>query len=401
MIFKDVKNANEIKSRIKSSKNKEEKPKDDENAQILNIKRKRTKKHGNDKSINNGFEKENAKNILIDPININDYHDLTYDAHSYFSFDNTFCVFNSVDNIPCLIYSNKYSIISFNLKDNTKINEIKGASNDEYYITNLRHHSDIKNKRDLLISITAWGNNFKLWNIINMECLCYIKSVNSNGYLYSACFLNDDNEIYVLTSNYNKNFYIDDSEPVKIYNLDGLNISTLNNSYISTFFIDVYFDNNSKKNFVITGNKNAVRSYDFKENKLYHQYSHKDCAQYDFHYCCTVNNLVKNVQLIETSSHGIIRLWNFHSGKLIKKIEINKNYKLFGISLWDDNHVFVGSEDNSIKLVNLKNRAVINNLDCHNNYVLTVKKILHPIYGQCLISQGYSNDQIKLITNIN
>ena len=32
----------------------------------------------------------------------------------------------------------------------------------------------------------------------------------------------------------------------------------------------------------------------------------------------------------------------------------------------------------------------------HENNVLTLKKINHPLYGECLISQGYEQDNIKL-----
>ena len=32
----------------------------------------------------------------------------------------------------------------------------------------------------------------------------------------------------------------------------------------------------------------------------------------------------------------------------------------------------------------------------HFNSVLTIKKIKHPKYGDCILSQGYNEDQIKL-----
>ena len=39
---------------------------------------------------------------------------------------------------------------------------------------------------------------------------------------------------------------------------------------------------------------------------------------------------------------------------------------------------------------------MIKNLESHDNYVLTIKKINHPSYGECLISQGFKKDKIKL-----
>ena len=49
-----------------------------------------------------------------------------------------------------------------------------------------------------------------------------------------------------------------------------------------------------------------------------------------------------------------------------------------------------------IKLVDIKNGEVINNLVGNNNAVINIKKIRHPKYGDCLISQGIKDNQIKL-----
>ena len=159
--------------------------------------------------------------------------------------------------------------------------------------------------------------------------------------------------------------------------------------------------------FIITGNIDSVKSYDYHENKVYHIYQNTIKKKNEFHYCTVISDKDKIIRLIESSSFGIIRIWNFHSGKLIRKINgyenKKKSIKLFGICLWDNRHIFVGCEDNKIKLIDYINGKIIKELNGHENKVLSIKKINHPIFGECLISQGYSNDQIKLITtgNIN
>ena len=179
----------------KKEKN-EEKTINKENPKILNKKIKRDKKENEINNGNDNIEKSQNSN---DPQNLKEFINLTEDSQSYFSFDNTFCVFNSINDILYLIYSNKNSILSYNLIDNKKINEIKNANPKSYFITNFRHHLDSENNRDLLISISAWGNNIKLWNINNWECLYTFENIYSNGYLYSACFLHDNNEIFLLS----------------------------------------------------------------------------------------------------------------------------------------------------------------------------------------------------------
>ena len=58
------------------------------------------------------------------------------------------------------------------------------------------------NKNDFIISISAQDNNIKLWNLNNCECLLNIQNIRKDRFLYSACLLNDNNQIYILTSNF-------------------------------------------------------------------------------------------------------------------------------------------------------------------------------------------------------
>ena len=55
--------------------------------------------------------------------------------------------------------------------------------------------------------------------------------------------------------------------------------------------------------------------------------------------------------------------------------------------LWNDDYLFVGCEDHEMKLVKIKERLVVKKY-CHESQVLTIKKIVHPKYGESLISQG-------------
>ena len=80
---------------------------------------------------------------------------------------------------------------------------------------------------------------------------------------------------------------------------------------------------------------------------------------------------------------------------MIKKININ-NGALFGICLLNDNDLLVGSEDKAIKLIDLKNGIVAQNLNGHNKWAIAIKKINHPQFGVFIISQGHENDQIKI-----
>jgi WD40 repeat protein len=130
---------------------------------------------------------------------------------------------------------------------------------------------------------------------------------------------------------------------------------------------------------------------DYKEKKIYYKYANEEKVE-ERHIRCTINKVVNSTYLIETSYLGNIRIWNFHTGKLINKINIAL---LHSACLWDDNLIFVGAKDNSIKLVDLKSGTVIKSSLYNKDGVLTMKKIIHPKYGECLVYRGF-NPQIKL-----
>ena len=276
--------------------------------------------------------------------------------------------------------------------DNKKINEIKNAH--LYYINNFRHYLDKDNLRDLLISISSFDNNIKLWNINKLECLLDIKNIYKNGEIFSSCFLNNNNKLFIVSSN---DYYPDVPGPIKVFNLEGILIKIIKNSKERTFFIDTFYDNKAYKNYIFTGNKNFIKSYDYDRNRLFHIYNDNSL---EFH--CSIiiyqDNNEAVTKLIESSNDGNIRIWNFHTGDLIKKIEVIKNrkFRLYGICLWDKDNLFVGCNDKTIKLVNLNNKSIIKNLEGHIEFPITIKKIIHPLYGKCLISEGDENDTIKL-----
>ena len=112
--------------------------------------------------------------------------DLVNDSFNTFS-DSGFVVFKSIDNRIYLIYSNNNkSIISYDIKNKKKINEIKNAH--DRNITSYKYILDNINKRDLVLSVSENDNNIKIWNIKKWECLLNIQNINKIGILKSSCF---------------------------------------------------------------------------------------------------------------------------------------------------------------------------------------------------------------------
>jgi WD40 repeat protein len=338
------------------------------------------------------MDNKNAKNDENNnPINLKYSFQITDNSYGCFDLDNTFTVFKKIYNKLYLVYSTKYkSIVCYNLDEFQKISEIK--NHHKKYITNLRHFQDKTKKLDLIISISDRDNNLRLWNIYNWECILNIININTSGYICSAYIINDNNQNYILSTNFNMMNQLDISEPIKIFNFRGEKIKEIKESDKKTFFIDTFYDKDNQTNYIITGNLYYIKTYDYNKNEVYHKYFDSDTG-------CHISIIVYDDEgikkLIESCSDGNIRIWNFHSAALLKRIKVFDDW-LFGICLWNKDYLFVGCKNTMIRLVDIKEGYIIKYLEGPKSGIFTIKKIIHPKFGECLLSQGYEGDQIKL-----
>ena len=240
------------------------------------------------------------------------------------------------------------------------------------------------------MSIDEKQNNIKLWDIRNFECFLIIKNIYANENIL-ACFLKENNSNYIITSKTNIGA---DKESIKVYDFNGKKRKTINYSTEMTFYIESYFDKTIIKNYIIACNKGHIISYDFKENKKYHKYN--DSNNKEVHNYSIIDSIGKIIKLIESCYDGNIRIWNFHSGELLNKIRIKPKKSIFSICLYNCTFLFVGCEDNNIKIINLNKEEITKILKGYNEKVCAIKIIEHPKYRDFLISQDFLNDGIKL-----
>ena len=110
---------------------------------------------------------------------------------------NSLLIFTSIYNITYIIYSdNKKSIITYNLINNQKINQIKKAHEQE--IDAFKHCLNTKTKKDLIISYSKYYHNIKLWNFENWQLLWNYKGkiLKCELLLYN----NLDSQFFLLSS---------------------------------------------------------------------------------------------------------------------------------------------------------------------------------------------------------
>ena len=322
------------------------------------------------------------------------------DHYSSFS-ENVFLIFKSVDDIYYLVYENtSKKIISYHLFEEKIITEIK-YNND---ISCFNHYPDYYNKRDVIMTIEAEKNNIKVYNFQDWTLIHEFNKINKNGYLNIACFYCEANNIFVVTSN--SRYSAKNVEPIKIYDLKGNKIKDLKDSNENVSFLDTYYDKKTNINYILAGFTRYIKAYNYTNNAIYHIYKDK---YNPFHRNIVVNDNPEITKLIESSSDGYIRIWDFHKGEFIKRIyveeEDNKGCEkgAYGICLWNDEYLFVGI-NKKIVLVNINTYNVImkfeykikNTCIVHYNDIIAIKKINHPKFGECLLSKAKDENKIQL-----
>jgi len=263
-------------------------------------------------------------------------------------------------------------------------------------ITNFRHYLDKRNRRDLILSVSATDNNVRMWDINNLEFIITINNINRHGFTKSACILNFNNDLFIVTSNYS---HSEVQEPIRLYNMDGYKIKEINYKNNQTYFIDIYHDKQFDIKYIITGNLGFVRTYNYTNDCKYHRYNDDDDEEYE-HYKVIIYNKDNNTKIISTGKERQIIIWDFHSTELINKIKVSDIPfdNLYGISLWNNN-ILVAGCGNTLHIIDIKNEEVVNILIGHSYNIMTIKTIIHPIYGECIVSQELYNGQIKLWAN--
>ena len=331
-----------------------------------------------------------------DPKCLKEQSNFIQDAGDRITFSsNVFLLFKSFDNKYYLIYGdNSHIIISYDISSNTIVKEVTKT---DKLTSCFNHYPDVYNKRDLIMTIHAKSNSIGVWDFNDMKLIYHFKKINKNGYLNTACFFSDNNQIYIMSSNHR--YTGKNVDPIKIYDLKGNKIKELKDSNENVSFLDSYYDKNQFKKYIIAGFAKYIRAYNTSNNSIYKIYKDKYSP---FHREVVINDFESVTKLIESSTDGHIRVWDFHKAELIKRIKIDDK-GAFGICLWNKESLFVGIKDR-IVLININTGEIIYEYDYsfkdkYNDYgIIAIKKINLVNYGECLLTKVYDKSPIQILS---
>ena len=320
--------------------------------------------------LNNEKEFQIGKNKFIsNPSNLKFKLDLSNNVQTNYTIDNRFDVYIAYDKNTYLAMANgkTHEIEIMNLKNNSVIQSLKGHSSSIYII---RHYFESKSLTDYLLS-TSEDKNIKVWNLKEFKCQININQIHSS--LYSSLLLFDDNLNYIITSTYENDY-------LKIWDFKtGKFIRNIGSSNGNVYFIDYWKHNNNY--YIINGNASGIILYGInKENEIYREFKSSS-----FHMSAFIEKINEVNYLFESTGNGYLNIWNIETSNMYKSIQA-VGCALRGICFWNDKYIIASSNDISFKIFDLDDSKNIISVSGHDNTLSCLKKIIHPIYGESLIT---------------
>ena len=331
----------------------------------------------------NGLFSIVGKRFKTNPSTLKFKIDLSTKAQKSFTIDNVIAVYVGYDGNSYLAapISTTFEIEIMNLRDNKIVHSLKGHSAHIYIV---RHYFQRKSSTDFLIS-TSSERKVKVWNLKTYECHITLNKCHTGTYLYSALLLFDNinNLNYIVTSCPN--------EYMKLWDFDsGKFIREIGSTSDYTYFINYW--NNNNINYIINANSSNVKIYGINKSKeIYREFL---APQSTWHMSAFVERMNDINYLFESDGNGYLRIWNIEKKEIYKSIQAS-GCNLRGICFWNDRFIIAASSDKGFKIFDLENNKNIITIHGHESVLCTVQKIMHPLYGESLISSGIDGN-IKL-----
>ena len=346
-----------------------------------------------EKSIEINTKIENNNILFKNNPNLRYKEDIIYDNDSI-GFNDLFDIFSSnIDNKLYIISPNKISFsLDIYLLENTNqiVNSLKGHNN---HITMVKYYfnSNDNIKKEYIISadingvVIIWEindiNNYKKYDIklktndFIYSCLMYFESINT--YIITSTCGKDDTKLFILNNQNNIKF-------VK-------NIKNSKNNNV--YYLLIWPNKISKEMHLIQFCKKKIVISNINSNEIYWNLideKNKDGPYMNgFIYSNKKNENEYYEYLYSVSMNGYINVWELHQKLLINSIFINNNF-LNQIIQWNENYIIMtNGNKNNILIMDLNCRRIISNIfSKHEKGIINIKKVVHPIYGESLLSCG-------------
>ena len=291
-----------------------------------------------------------------------------------------------------------YNLDIFKLKNNQIIASLRGHENQ---ITTIRYFINFNSKNEYLISadinkyVIIWDitNNYKKIQSINTKykdsifsCLLMFPIEINNFYIITSSFANSGNDEDSSTKLYLSSY----DQPTKY-------IQNTNN--IPIFYLLPWFNKQNKKNYLIQFSRSKIIINNLSNDEKYNELITQPVGN---HYCGLIYREGNKDYLLSSSTNGYVYIYDLNNQNDYIRPIINTNGCLLtNIINWGNNYIIATDFHNKSFIIYhycfSNNMLIVDNFIniCHNDKLVCIKKINHPIYGESLL--GVTNDnRIKL-----
>ena len=289
--------------------------------------------------------------------------------------------------------SNNFKLDIYSLINNQITNSISGHNNK---IRTIRYFMNHKDKNEYLISADD-DKIVIIWDITNNYNIKYKINTKYGEDIYSCLllFINNSYDNYIITSTWNKSGNNDDSA-TKIYSFNNGNLIKYfsNTNSNSIFYLLSWLNKRNWKYYIIQFANEKIIINNLFEDEIYCELIKVPEAG---HVSGILYYFDNHDYLCSSSGNGFINIWDLYEKKIQKIIDTN-GCELAHMIEWNKKYILVADYKNkSIKIIDLYTNSVFNISTEHNERLVNIKKINHPIYGESLLS-GARDRIIKLWT---
>ena len=286
-----------------------------------------------------------------------------------------------------IIYQNK----NLNIMINSIIkNKLIASLNISEKITFIKHFFNPKNSYDYLC-ISGINKIIYVYNLsLNYSLLYQIKIFYSfNIFSCLLFFDNKNNNNYLITSTYSQNkddytkvYILEEGQFIKNYPGTNENLTTL---------LIYWFHKKLKSYYIIELCTEKIFIYGMITNGLYLKLNYKDV---DFLNGCIIEDKDKNEYLFCSTYDNNIYVFDLYKKKLERIIKFWNNIKqknnIYDIIKWSNEYLIINNYSNKcMSVIDVEQNKIVNSIkEIDNVHFLFIKKIIHPIYGECLLTSS-------------
>ena len=276
------------------------------------------------------------------------------------------------------------------LKDNKEIKRLEGHTD---RILNVRYFQDPYTKKDYLISADR-RYIVIVWDLSNFTKI-FTKEIRYDSFIYSVLLLFDPNKIYAVTSTLVDSGY---TKVIEVGNPN--NIVNIKESNFAIYLLLYWYNLKKNRHNIIQCGKNKILISEFPNNETYHSFNSDDKHPYNMG-GIVIKNKGKDF-LVVSSSYGLVQIYHLEYKEVFIKLDLENTF-LYSFVKWNDNYLLLNDCLNKTILVLDTNDSfqVKKKIECPElNNDRFIKKVDHPLYGECILSIGI-DWKIKLFNTEN